>query len=323
MGYDKIVEDFNRRRLPDVAVVEEKSKRIISGTTYDKEDNLKKLTNIERILKELESLGVYTGNIDEFPDFDDIVGRKELKDIVMASVIRSCDWLREDIANTSGVLLYGEPGTGKTHFVKAAAKELEKIKGKGNVIYLEVSDIESPYVGETSRRIKRITEKVKELKKAGKEVVLVIDEVDRLAPNRTKISGSGKLDTITSLLTSVSELQKEGVHIFAMTNDPNMVDRAFSDRMSVKQHVGLPTKEELKIFLDSAILKDNYRNVINLDDVSQKLESIGASFRDTKSFLNILKIKEAKSGTLDENMINEALEDIKKSKENEKKTFLK
>jgi len=316
----RLEEYFNQHRLPDEVKIEKG--KIVSETYLNREMGVyNTLANVAQILKELEAIGVYTGNIDDFPDFDEIVGREELKKVVMASVMNGKQWLDKSVANVGGVFLYGSPGGGKTHFVKAAAKELAKYKGKDKVIYLEVNNIESPYLGETENRIRRLVDKVKALREQGYDVVLVMDEVDRLAPNRAMLSGSGKRDTTNAFLTAVTELQKMGVRIFAMTNDPNMVDKAFIDRMAIKRYVPNPTYEEFKAFLDQKIIDPAIKSAIDIDTLARALADNNCSFRDAISLLNFMNV-EMNFGKSPSEAAREALKDVLLGKKDQDKTFL-
>ncbi len=317
----KLEEWFFSNKLPDKAIVDSKTGKIISGSDFY-ERKMQILESIDQILKELESIGVYVKNIDEFPDFDEIVGREDLKKVVMASVVNGKQWLRKDVADSAkSVFLYGQPGTGKTHFVRAAGKELAKRVGKENVVYLEVANIESPYIGETSSRLKKLAETVKKLRKAGKEVIVEMDEVDRLAPSRAMIGSSGKRDTTNALLTATTDMQKAGAYIFAMTNDPNMVDKAFLDRFSVKREVTTPSYEELKVFLDSAILDPNIKSSIDIDSLARIMAENKCSFRDAKSLLNYMNV-EMNFGKNPSEAAQDALNQVLKSKQDQDKSFL-
>lgn len=86
--------------------------------------------------------------------FKDIVGLKEVKDIMEEAVIRPRQ--RPDLytgirAPPKGLLLYGPPGNGKTFLCKALAKESEC-----TFFALSASSILNKLVGESEKMVKRI-----------------------------------------------------------------------------------------------------------------------------------------------------------------------
>ena len=70
--------------------------------------------------------------------------------------------------------LYGESGTGKTMVAHAIANALEKM-----IIVVNYAEIESKYVGETSKNLVRLFKEAEE-----KNVVLLFDEADALLSKR-------------------------------------------------------------------------------------------------------------------------------------------
>jgi ATP-dependent Zn protease len=70
-----------------------------------------------------------------------------------------------------GFLLVGQPGTGKTMLAKALAAESET-----NFIYLSASEIESKYVGRSSKKIKQLFR----VARNNQPCIIFIDEIDSL-----------------------------------------------------------------------------------------------------------------------------------------------
>jgi ATP-dependent Zn protease len=116
-----------------------------------------------------------------------IVDHKKIRDRI--SDVKGIDTVKEEVEEiiqflrhsdkyknagaklVKGFLLVGPPGTGKTMLAKALAKESET-----NFIYLSASEIESKYVGNSSKKIKQIFR----VARNNQPCILFIDEIDSL-----------------------------------------------------------------------------------------------------------------------------------------------
>ncbi|WP_055665619.1 ATP-dependent metallopeptidase FtsH/Yme1/Tma family protein [Desnuesiella massiliensis] len=120
-----------------------------------------------------------------------------------------------------GIILYGEPGTGKTLLAKAVAGEA------GVPFYaMSGSDFVQVYVGVGASRVRNLFKKAKTHGKA----VIFIDEIDAIGKKRDggKNGGSDERDqTLNALLTEMSGFnEQEGIVVMAATNRLDMLDAA-------------------------------------------------------------------------------------------------
>lgn len=118
----------------------------------------------------------------------------------------------------NGVLLFGEPGTGKTAFAKALAGEL-KLK----MMNVNIGSIASRFIGQTGEQLTDIFDNA--LRQA--PCVLFIDEVDSVIPRRTEGDGSASKDqnnTVNTFLTGIDRLRNGGVFVVAATNFKDRLD---------------------------------------------------------------------------------------------------
>lgn len=131
-----------------------------------------------------------------------------------------------------GIILYGEPGTGKTLLAKAVA-------GEAGVPFYAVSgsDFVQVYVGVGAARIRNLFKKAKSKGKA----VIFIDEIDAIGKMRSsgKIGGSEERDqTLNSLLTEMSGFNdNEGIVVMAATNRLDVLDPALLRPGRFDRHV--------------------------------------------------------------------------------------
>ena len=149
------------------------------------------------------------------------------------------------VPQPKGILLYGPPGTGKTLIAKALANEI------GAAFYtISGPEIYSKWYGQTERNLREIFEK------AQKNVpsVILIDEIDALAPNREKVFGDLERRVVTTLLTLMDGLKEmRGIVVVGTTNRINSIDPALrrEGRFGREIYIGVPDfegrKEILKI----------------------------------------------------------------------------
>jgi cell division protease FtsH len=158
-------------------------------------------------------------------NFEDVAGNEEAKESMKDLV----DFLKNPEKYTQygarmpkGVILYGEPGTGKTLLAKAVA-------GEAGVPFYAVSgsDFIQVYVGVGASRIRQLFKKARNNGKA----VIFIDEIDAIGKKRDggkTTGGSDERDqTLNALLTEMSGFnEKEGIIVMAATNRLDMLDPA-------------------------------------------------------------------------------------------------
>lgn len=156
--------------------------------------------------------------------FENVAGNEEAKESVRDVV----DFLKNPEKYAAygarmpkGVILYGDPGTGKTLLAKAVAGEA------GVPFYaMSGSDFVQVYVGVGASRVRQLFKKARQNGKA----VIFIDEIDAIGKKRDggKAGGSDEKDqTLNALLTEMSGFnEKEGIIIMAATNRLDILDEA-------------------------------------------------------------------------------------------------
>ncbi|AGF57912.1 MULTISPECIES: ATP-dependent metallopeptidase FtsH/Yme1/Tma family protein [Clostridium] len=158
-------------------------------------------------------------------DFNAVAGNEEAKESLMDIV----DFLKNPekyqkygARMPKGVILYGDPGTGKTLLAKAVAGEA------GVPFYaLSGSDFVQVYVGVGAARVRNLFKKAKTQGKA----VIFIDEIDAIGKARSNgkngSSNDEKDQTLNALLTEMSGFgQDDGIVVIAATNRLDMLDKA-------------------------------------------------------------------------------------------------
>ncbi len=143
---------------------------------------------------------------------------KELKELVEIPLKRPDLLAKLGLEAIKGVLLVGPPGTGKTLTARALAEEL-------GVSYIAIAgpEIMGKYYGEAETRLRGVFEKAAK----AAPCLIFIDEIDSLAPDRSKVEGEVEKRVVAQLLTLMDGFAKaDGVIVLAATNRPNHLDPA-------------------------------------------------------------------------------------------------
>lgn len=141
------------------------------------------------------------------------------------SILRNFCGIKKNKGNRApsniNLLLYGQPGTGKTEFVKYLARVLDK-----ELVLKRGSDLISCWVGETEKLIARAFEEAEE-----NEAILFLDEVDSFLYPRKDARHSWEMTQTNELLTQMENLK--GILICA-TNFKKGLDEASLRRFKLK-----------------------------------------------------------------------------------------
>ncbi|MGA9115701.1 MAG: AAA family ATPase [Bacteroidota bacterium] len=137
-----------------------------------------------------------------------------------------------------GILLYGPPGTGKTLIARALAGELD-----AHFFFIQGPEILSAYQGKSEENLRLIFEKAEQEAADGRLAVILIDEVDSIAPKRDAGHGETSAKLVAMLLTLMEGLKaKRGVVVLGTTNRPDALDPALRrpGRFEYEIHCGIP-----------------------------------------------------------------------------------
>ncbi len=219
-------------------------------------------------------------------NFNDVAGIDESKDEVQEIV----EFLKSPKKFTNlggripkGILLVGEPGTGKTLLAKAIA-------GEAGVPFLIISgsDFVEMFVGVGASRVRDLFVQAKK----NSPCIVFVDELDAVGRHRGAGLGGGhdeREQTLNQLLVEMDGFEStEGIIVMAATNRPDVLDPAILRPGRFDRQVVVPRPD---VKGREAILKVHTRNNPLAEDVELKIVA-----RSTPGF----------SGADIENLVNEA-----------------
>lgn len=169
--------------------------------------------------------------------------------------------LRVQLPN--GILLYGPPGSGKTHAVDTLVAALRR-----PTFRLDLGEVGSPFIHQTTVAMRQAFEQAKRSAPS----LLVLEEIDAVAPARGPMSQDHKVEELTEILRMIEAAAKNGVLVLATTNRKEALDPAVlrTGRFDHSVLVDYPTKEEVELALQG-MLKDRPHDVLDLSQASQSL----------------------------------------------------
>lgn len=239
-------------------------------------------------------------------NFDELGGMQEIKNQLNKHIVQIWNpevmrmFKENNIPMPGGVILYGPSGTGKTTIAKALSGEM-----KLPLYELNYSDVASSLIHKTSQNINELFEQLAyKYKKTGEMSILLIDELDKFAPERTLLGSNAdyKKEEVSELLSIMNDASQNGIILIGTTNHLDQVDSAVKNnprRMGTSIAVGYPDEASRisiidKIFEGKSIAK-NIKNEKDIKEIADMYEgfSVGA-ITDTleKAIIHSLVYKE-------------------------------
>ncbi len=189
-----------------------------------------------------------------------------------------------------GVLLAGDPGTGKTLMARAVA-------GEANVPFFSISGSEfaEMFVGVGASRVRDLFSKAKK----NAPSIIFIDEIDAVAHKRDARGGAGREDeqTLNQLLVEMDGFDNEsGVIVIAATNRVDMLDKALLRPGRFDRHVDvtLPERKDRLAILEVHFKNKPTAKSVNLEALAAK--TAGSSGADLANIANEAAITAARLG---------------------------
>lgn len=215
--------------------------------------------------------------------FKDIAGidkeKAEVEEVV--NMLKNPDkYIKQGAKIPKGILLTGEPGTGKTLIAKAIANEAE-----ASFITCDASSFENEYVGVGAGKMRKIFKVAKQ----NAPTIIFIDEIDAIAQIRYGDYGGYAEQTLNQLLTLMDGFTiSDQIIVIAATNMPEVLDKAITRPGRFDRIIEIPLpdrkgrREILEVHSRNKNFIDNKQEI--LDDLAKKTS--GYSGAELANILN-------------------------------------
>lgn len=176
------------------------------------------------------------------------------------------------------ILLYGNPGTGKSMIAKAISNECNV-----HFMYRAGSEFARRYVGDSPKEIKKMFKEARE--KA--PTILFIDEIDALGKKRSEDTNGEDVKALTQLLTELDGFDTtDDVFLIGATNTLDLLDPALlrSGRFDKKVKILVPNEENRKAMFELYIGKVKHEDDIDCELYS--VRTLGLTGADISTIVN-------------------------------------
>ena len=255
---------FDQKIIPDYGfeIVTAKPNNSIIGD----ETKIKLITDLKNVKKD-------KNKINPNLHIKDIIGQENAKNKIkviykyLENPEKFGPWAPKNI------LLYGQPGTGKTMLVKALANELDI-----PLHLIKATSLIGEHVGDSSSKIHDLFKKASE----NSPSIIFIDEIDAIALHRSFQSLRGDVsEIVNSLLTEMDGISEhESVITIGATNNPTSIDYAVRSRFEEEIEFKLPNDNERLAILENNLKTMPLNYNLNLNQIVKLTK--GLSGRDLK-----------------------------------------
>ncbi len=211
----------------DTVLCEQKNLTIVQKIGADRKFNVEQFTIISKPDVTFQQIGGLDEQINE------------IKEVVELPLKKPELFQELGIEPPRGILLYGEPGTGKTLLAKAVANSSD-----ATFIEIVASELVQKFIGEGAKLISEIFGMARERAPS----IVFIDEIDALASKRIEIGTSGEREvqrTFMQLLAELDGFTPLGqVKIIAATNRKDILDPAIVRPGRFDRLINIPLPDE-------------------------------------------------------------------------------
>ncbi|MDP7243753.1 MAG: proteasome-activating nucleotidase [Flavobacteriales bacterium] len=306
--YVNISEECGKVKPGDMVLTDQKNLTIIKKMPITKKFDIESFVIVEKPTVSWKDIGGLDAQA------------REIKEVVELPLKKPELFKKVGITPPKGILLYGDPGTGKTLLAKAVASST-------NSTFIEVvgSELVQKFIGEGAKMVGEIFELAR--KKAPS--IVFIDELDALAAKRIEVGTSGEREVNRTFMQLLAEIDGfnslDNVKIIGATNRKDILDPAVvrPGRLDRLIHIPLPKNDGR---LD--ILKIHSKNMtlgkdIDLNNISAIMEDLcGAEIKAVCTEAGYFAIRENRTSITRKDFLK-AIDKVKLAEEAEGDDYIR
>lgn len=223
LEFRKLSNDASRKDI-------EAEEKWLENCGEDEEFLKRESRRLHRDLLRISPVYIGGGNAEDgnaFEGWESVAGLQDvircMKEVVILPLLYPDFFDNLGLTPPRGVLLHGYPGTGKTLVVRALIGSCAR--GDKRIAYFarKGADCLGKYVGDAERQLRLLFQVAEKCQPS----IIFFDEIDGLAPRRTKQQDQTHSSVVSTLLALLDGLKSRGsVVVIGATNRPDAVDPA-------------------------------------------------------------------------------------------------
>jgi len=292
----------------DLVLAEQKNLTILQKIPLTRRFNVEKFVIVEKPKIGWSDVG----------GLDDQI--REIQEVVELPLKKPELFKKVGIHPPKGILLYGEPGTGKTLLAKAVASST-------NSTFIEVvgSELVQKFIGEGAKLVKEIFQ----LARNKAPSIIFIDELDSLAAKRMEIGTSGEREvnrTFMQLLAEIDGFKHLGnVKVIGATNRRDILDSAIlrPGRLDRLIKIPIPDKKSRESILNIHTREMTFDKKINTNKLVDEMEHFsGAEIKAVCTEAGYFAIRKNRTKVIEDDFLK-AIKKVKEKEEAEGEDYMK
>ncbi|MBU0980870.1 MAG: AAA family ATPase [Nanoarchaeota archaeon] len=302
--YVNLSRNSGKLTVGDQVLVEQRNLTVIKRLSISKRFDVEKFVIMEKPKVSWKDVG---GLKDQIIEVQEVIELPLMKPELFEKV---------GIQPPKGILLHGEPGTGKTLLAKAVAAST-----KSTFIEIVGSELVQKFIGEGAKLVKEIFILAKEKAPS----IIFIDELDAIAAKRIEIGTSGEREVQRTFMQLLAEIDGfkhlADVKVIGCTNRRDILDPAMlrPGRLDRQIHIPLPTKEGIEQIFRIHTKRMRLNKKMNIKRLVMKMDGFsGAEIRAVATEAGYFAIRKNRNTVNEKDLI----EAIAKVKEKEKEDHL-
>ena len=209
--------------------------------------------------------------------FDDVGGledvKRELRMTVIGPIVNHNMFKMYGHKPSSGIIMYGPPGCGKTLLARAIAQEANRAA----FISVKGPELLNKYLGESESAVRAVFRRARD----SAPCIIFFDELDAICPRRsTDSSNAAASRVVNQLLTEMDGVVDRGrVFVIGATNRLELIDEAMlrPGRLDKKIEVPRPDKNGRIDILTKKISQIKMRDEIDIESIADRCDGFSGA----------------------------------------------